>query len=337
MKVTLIGIDLAKTIFQVCGVNQAGKPVFNRTIRRAGLLSFVSRYPDAVVAMEACGGSNYWGRELQKRGYEVKLIPPQHVKPFVKGNKTDRHDALAICEAAGRPELRCVMPRSVEQTDRLLAHRLREQAVGGRTRLVNQMRGLLREYGVVVPQGKGALERALPALLEDGEHGLTVMARRYLGMQWAEWQALDARIAELEEDIKAQVKQDESARRLTGIKGVGPLIASAAAAMVGNGRNYKNGRHYAANLGLVPREHSSGGRQRLGGITKRGNRYLRRLLVQGAWSVLRYADRSEDRLSRWARQVMARIGKHKAAVAVANKLARIIWSMLYHGAEYRPA
>ena len=131
MKVTLIGIDLAKTIFQVCGVNQAGKPVFNRTIRRAGLLSFVSRYPDAVVAMEACGGSNYWGRELQKRGYEVKLIPPQHVKPFVKGNKTDRHDALAICEAAGRPELRCVMPRSVEQTDRLLAHRLREQAVGG--------------------------------------------------------------------------------------------------------------------------------------------------------------------------------------------------------------
>ena len=163
------------------------------------------------------------------------------------------------------------------------------------------------------------------------------MARRYLGMQWAEWQALDARIAELEEDIKAQVKQDESARRLTGIKGVGPLIASAAAAMVGNGRSYKNGRHYAANLGLVPREHSSGGRRQLGGITKRGNRYLRRLLVQGAWSVLRYADRSEDRLSRWARQVMARIGKHKAAVAVANKLARIIWSMLYHGAEYRPA
>ena len=162
-------------------------------------------------------------------------------------------------------------------------------------------------------------------------------------MQWAEWQALDARIAELEEDIKAQVKQDESARRLTGIKGVGPLIASAAAAMVGNGRTYKNGRHYAANLGLVPREHSSGGRQRLGGITKRGNRYLRRLLVQGAWSscamptaVKTGCRVGPDRLPACCRQV-ARIGKHKAAVAVANKLARIIWSMLYHGAEYRPA
>lgn len=224
MKVTLIGIDLAKSIFQVCGVNQATKPVFNRRVRRNQPIECLSQYPDATIAMEACSGSNYWGRELQQRGFTVMLIPPQHVKPFVKGNKNDRNDTFAICEAA---------------------------------------------------------------------------------------------------------------RRLTCIKGVGNKIASATTAFIGNGQGYRNGRHFVVNLGLVPKEHSSGGKQRLGHITKRGNAYIRHLLIQGAWSVVRYADRGNDRLSRWTRQIIERRGKHKAAIAVANKLGRIIWAMSYHQTEYR--
>lgn len=337
MKVTLIGIDLAKTIFQVCGVNQAGKTVFNRQLRRNKLMAYLAQYPDVTVAMEACRGSNYWGRELQSRGYEVKLLPPQHVKPFVKGNKNDRNDAFAICEAARRPEIHCVRPRTLAQTDMLLVHRIRERRVTERTTLINQLRGLLSEYGIVVAQGKETLRARLPELLEDADNGLTMRARAYMQLQLQEWRALDQAIAKLDSDIKQQARGSEAVQRLMGIKGVGQMIATAAVAMLGDGSAYKNGRHYSANLGLVPREHSSGGKQRLGRITKRGNKYLRRLLIQGAWSVVRYADSSEDRLSRWAKQLIERRGKHKAAIAVANKLARIIWSMLYHQSHYRLA
>lgn len=336
MKVTLIGIDLAKTIFQVCGVNQAGKRVFNRQIRRQQLLAFLAHHPRAVVAMEACSGSNYWGRELQSRGFEVKLIPPQHVKPFVKGNKNDRNDAFAICEAARCPELVYAQPRTLAQTDMILVHRIRERRVNEQTSLINQLRGFLNEYGVVVGRGKETLKAAIPLLLGDADNGLTEMARDYIYWQWVEWWELDRAIAKLDSDIRQQCRSNEAVQRLMDFKGVGEKIDTAALTMLGNESGYRNGRHYAASLGLVPRKHSSGGRQRLGGVTKRGNRYLRRLLIQGAWSVLRYAEKGEDRLSRWARQVKERRGKHKAAVAVANKLARIIWSLLYHGSEYQP-
>lgn len=337
MNVTLIGIDLAKTIFQVCGVNQAGQRVFNHQVRRTRLMACLLQYPEATIAMEACSGSNYWGRELQGRGYPVRLIPPQHVKPFVKGNKNDRNDAFAICEAARRPEMRCVQPRSLEQTDLLLAHRVRERRVRSRTMLINQLRGLLNEYGMVVGKGKETLKAALPALLEEDGNGLTPRARASLWQQWQEWQALDRAVAELDREIREQARTQEAVQRLLAIQGVGVMIATAAVAILGDGRAYRNGRQCAANLGLVPKEHSSGGKQRLGSITKRGNAYLRRLLIQGAWSVIRYAGRNEDRLSRWAQQLVERRGKHKAAVAVANKLARIIWSMLYHQSTYRPA
>jgi len=337
MNVTLIGIDLAKTIFQVCGVNQTGKQVFNRQVRRNKLMACLTQYPNVTFAMEACSGSNYWGRELQNKGYKIMLLPPQHVKPFVKGNKNDRNDAFAICEAARRPEIRCVQPRTLAQTDMLLVHRIRERRVKERTTLINQLRGLMNEYGIVVAQGKEKLRTALPSLLEEADNGLTVRARAYLHSQYQEWRLLDQAIAKLDGDIKQQARGSEAVQRLMSIKGVGQMIATTAVAMIGDGHAYQNGRHCSANLGLVPREHSSGGKQRLGGITKRGNKYLRRLLIQGAWSVLRYADRSEDRLSRWARQLVERRGKHKAAVAVANKLARIIWSMLYHQSDYRIA
>jgi len=335
MKVTLIGIDLAKSIFQVCGVNPAGKRVFNRQVRRAKLMELMIQYPDATIAMEACSGSNYWGRELQQRGFQVKLIPPQHVKPFVKGNKNDRNDAFAITEAARRPDLKCVEPRTLAQTDMIQVHRVLDRLVHQRTALINQIRGLLNEYGIVVSRGKERLLAALPDLLEDAENGLTSSSRALYQAMIDEWRQLNEAIDRVEKVLKDQAKADEAAQRLMKMKGVAERIATATIAQVGNGHGYQNGRHFAANLGLVPKEHSSGGKQRLGGITKRGNGYLRRMLVQGAWSVIRNVDKNDDRMSRWARQLMERRGKHKAVVAVANKMARIMWSMLYHRTEFR--
>ena len=337
MNVTLIGIDLAKSVFQVCAVNQNGKVVFNRQVRRNRLIALLMNHPDAVVAMEACSGSNYWGRELQQRGFEVRLIPPQHVKPFVKGNKNDRNDAFAISEAARRPHMRFVQPRSLAQTDLIQVHRIRDRKITQRTALINQLRGMLGEYGIVVARGKERLRSALPGLLEDADNGLTVSARQLFVEQQHEWAELDRAIKRLDRQMRVHSREDEAAQRLTAIKGVGEQIATAAVAFAGHGQAYRNGRHFAANLGLVPKEHSSGGKQQRGGITKRGNRYLRRLLIQGAWSVVRYAHNSQDRLSRWTLKLIERRGKHKAVVAVANKLARIIWSMLYHRTEYKPA
>ena len=335
MKVTLIGIDLAKSIFQVCGVNQAGKRKFNRQVRRKRLMAFLLQYPDATIAMEACSGSNYWGRTLQQHGFKVMLIPPQHVKPFVKGNKNDRNDAFAITEAARRPDLKCVEPRTLAQTDMIQVHRVLDQMVRQRTALINQIRGLLNEYGVVVAQGKERLLAAMPDLLEDAENGLTPSSRALYQEMLEQWRQANEAIERIERGLSNQARANEDAQRLMKMKGVAVKISTATVAHAGNGHGYKSGRHFSANLGLVPREHSSGGQQRLGGITKRGNQYLRRLLIQGAWSVLRNADKNDDRMSRWARQLVERRGKHKAVVAVANKMARIMWSMLYHQTEYR--
>jgi transposase len=335
MKVTLIGIDLAKSIFQVCGVNQAGKRVFNRQLRRAKLMEFLLQYPDATIAMEACSGSNYWGRTLQAQGIKVMLIPPQHVKPFVKGNKNDRNDAFAITEAARRPNLKCVEPRTLAQTDMIQVHRVLDRMVRQRTALINQLRGFLNEYGMVVAQGKAKLLAALPDLLEDAENGLTPSSRALFQQMLEQWRQTNEAIKQIEKGLKGQAKTDDDAQRLMKMRGVAVKISTATIAHAGNGCGYSSGRHFSANLGLVPREHSSGGQQRLGGITKRGNQYLRRLLIQGAWSVIRNVDKNDDRLSRWARQLVERRGKHKAVVAVANKMARIMWSMLYHQTEYR--
>ena len=335
MKTTLIGIDLAKSIFQVCGVNQAGKRVFNRQVRRAKLMELLIQHPDATIAMEACSGSNYWGRELQSRGFQVKLIPPQHVKPFVKGNKNDRNDAFAITEAARRPNLKCVEPRTLVQTDMIQVHRVLDRMVRQRSALINQVRGFLNEYGIVVSRGKERLLSAMPDLLEDAGNGLTPSSRALFQAMYDDWRQMNEAIDRVEKVLKGQAKADEAAQRLMKMKGVAERIATATIAQVGNGHGYHSGRHFAANLGLVPREHSSGGKQKLGGITKRGNRYLRRMLIQGAWSVVRNAEKSDDRMSRWAKQLIERRGKHKAVVAVANKMARIMWSMLYHQTEFR--
>lgn len=337
MKVTLIGLDLAKNIIQVCGVNRAGKAVFNRAVKRKELLKHLSQHPDASIAMEACSGSNHWGRTLEGLGHEVMLIPPQHVKPFVKGNKNDRNDAFAICEAARRPHLNFVKPRSLEQVDMLWVHRQRERLVGQRTQLINQLRGMLSEYGVVVAQGKERLREELPLLIEDAENGLTFNARCYAQQMFEEWVELDRKVKKFDRDIKKQCRESEAASRLNEVKGIGKTIATAVVAFAGDAKQYDSPRQFAANLGVVPKEHSSGGRQKLGGITKRGNRYLRKLLIQGAWSVIRHINSGQDRLTRWARTLIERVGKQKTAIALANKMARIIWALLTKGERYQPA
>lgn len=335
MKVCLIAIDLAKNILQVCGVNKAGKPVFNKSLKRNKLIPFLINYPDAVIAMEACSGSNYWGRELMKLSFEVRLIPPIHVKPFVKGNKNDRNDAFAITEAAVRPNMHFVKPRTVEQTEAAIIHKVRSRWIKQKTSLTNQLRGLLNEYGIVAKPGDKALREMLVDAIEDGDNELTPSVRAMIDMVRQEWNALEIQLNDIEKVMTSKAKSDEDCQRLMKIKGVSNVTSTAIKAFAGDGKHFKNGRHFAATLGLVPKEHSSGGKQQIGGITKRGNRYIRRLLIQGAWSVLRYVDKSDDRLSLWAKKVLERRGKHKTVVAIANKLARIIWSILASKTEYK--
>ncbi len=337
MDVTLIGIDLAKSVFQVCGVNQAGASVFNRQVRRSRLVQTVMQHPGATIAMEACSGSNYWGRVFQGHGFAVRLIPPQHVKPFVKGNKNDRNDAFAICEAARRPDLRTVTPRTLVQTDIMIIHRILQRRMACRTQLILQIRGLLNEYGIVLPTGKQRLRAALPLLLEDASNELTNAARHWLLALLHEWQRLDEDVVALERELAQQIRTQPAMQRLMTVRGVGERTASAVFAFLGDGSAYRNGRQFAASLGLVPREYSSGGKQRLGGITKRGNGYLRYLLIQGGWSVIQHARGRDDRLSRWASELVKRRGKHKAVVAVANKLARILWAISYRQDVYQAA
>lgn len=334
MNVTLIGIDLAKNVFQICGVNQAGKSVFNKQVRRQKVLETVLRYPNAIIAMEACSGSNYWGRLFQSHGFEAKLIPPQHVKPFVKGNKNDRNDAFAITEAAMRPDMIFVPPRSIEQTDLIQVHRVRERHVKARTALINQIRGFLNEFGIVFGQGKEKLQIALPELLAKEESALTPTAIDLLTQLLQEWRHIDDTIKTLEKTIIEQSKTSADAARLQEVKGIGKMTSTAVVAFAGNAKQYKNARHFAACLGLVPKEHSSGGKQKHIGVTKRGNVYVRKLLIQGAWSVIRNVEGSNDRLSMWAKQLIIRRGKQIAAVALANKLARIIWAVLTQDAVY---
>lgn len=337
MQVTLIGIDLAKNVFQVCGVNQAGRPLFNKQLSRAKLTAFLAQYPEADIAMEACSGSNYWGRTLNTPQRRILLIPPQYVKPFVKGNKNDRNDAFAITEAARRPELKYVTPKTPEQTDMQFVHSIKQRHVANRTAVINQIRGCMGEYGIIVAKGKETLRTALPNILEDADNELTAKARQYLAELLAEWQALDELIKHDDKEIKLHARAHEPIQRLTTLRGVAEQTASALFAYAGDGSGYKNGRQFAASLGLVPKEHSSGGKQNLGGITKRGNPYIRCLLTQCAWSVIRHRRGATDKLSVFASKLIERRGVHKAAIAVANKIARIAWAMLHHKTTYTPA
>lgn len=334
--VVRIGLDIAKSVFQVHGVDSVGKAVLRKSLSRAEVLSFFAQLPGCLVGIEACAGSHYWARELLKLGHDARLMAAQFVTPYRAGGKNDANDAQAICEAVGRPHMRFVPVKSEEAQAVLAVHRARALTVSERTALVNQIRGLLGEFGIVV--GKGiAQARRLLAEIGAGGRQLPVLARETIGELHDRLRALDERVLGYERKISALAKASEPAQRLMGIDGVGPLTATAIVASVGNAQSFLSGRQFAAWLGLTPRQNSSGGKTKLGSISKRGDVTLRTLLIHGARSVLRLTPDKTDRKSRWVETLKARSCDNVAAVALAAKHARIIWAMLVRGTEYQVA
>ena len=337
MTATMIGIDLAKNFFQVHGADKEGRKLWSKKLTRKQMAPFFERQEACTVAMEACGSAHHWGRKLMKMGHQVRLIAPQFVKPFVKSNKNDRNDAEAIVEAALRPSMRFVPVKTVEQQGMLSLHRVRSRRVDARTAIINEIRGLLAEYGVIVPQGALRLRKELPDVLADAANELGNRERSIIASLAEELRDSYAAVAEMDRLIEAEAERCEAHKRLMEIPGVGPLTATAMVASVGNASVFKNGRGLSAWLGLVPRQHSSGGKERLGSISKRGDGYLRKLLVHGARSVLKMAKTRDDARSVWAKSVAERRGTNRAIVAIANKNARIIWALLATGARYETA
>jgi len=336
-KITTIGLDLAKTVFHVVCCDARGKIVRKRMLKRTQVLSFFANLPRCRVAMEACAGAHYWGRQLEAMGFEVKLIAPRYVKAYVRGNKNDYNDALAIAEASERAEMRFVALKGTAQQDVQALHRLRQGCVQARTALCSQIRGLTGEYGLVVPKGIAPLRRRIPQWLEEADNGLSELFRRLLAMSYEQLRELDRRISEYDQEIVRQNRADEACVRLQTIPGFGPIVASVFRSQVGSGEAYRRGRDAAAALGLVPRQHSSGGKEVLLGISKRGDRYLRSLLIHGARAVVIQAARKTDRLSHWINRIRAERGHNKAVVALANKMARMGWAILAHKTVYQPA
>jgi transposase len=338
--ITTIGVDLAKNVIQVHGVDQRGRAVLNKQLPRRRFLECFANLPPCLIGMEACASAHHWARQLQKLGHQVKLMAPQFVKPYVKTNKNDAADAEAICEAVSRPNMRFVPIKSGDQQAVLALHRARAGFVKARTAQANQICGLLGEYGLIIPQGISHVTKRLPAILEDAENELPGVFRALLLRLGEHLKALDRQVDELETQIEAWHREDEASRRLAQIPGIGPLTASALVATLGNAKGFQNARQLAAWLGLVPRQHSSGGKHLLLGISKRGDSYLRTLLIHGARSVVRVAERKADSPT-WLTQIIGRRHKNVAAVALANKNARIVWALLAHDrdyqAEYAPA
>lgn len=337
MQISRIGLDLAKYVFQVHGVDAQDEIVLRKTLRRDGVAQFFAELEPCIVGMEACCGSHYWARILTDLGHEVRLISPQFVKPYVKSNKNDRNDAEAICEAVGRPSMRFVPPKSPEQLEIQAVHRIRQRVVASRTRLVNQVRGLLGEHGVVVARDITRIRRALGEIADSNESGFGDIFIDMLRDMRDELGELDIRLAGYNRRIKNLFRSNEMCQRIGRIEGVGPITATALVAAIGDKSCFKNGRQFAAWLGLVPKQHSSGGKARLFGISKRGDRYLRTLLIHGARAVLSRAAGKTDARSQWIGRMRERRHPNVVAVALANKNARIIWSLLSKDQEYRPA
>jgi transposase len=335
-KVTTIGLDLAKNVFHVVGLDAHGHEVGKKRLSRGQVLRYFANLAPCLVALEACASAHYFARELIKLGHEVKLIPPQYVKAYLRGQKNDYNDAHAIAEAARAPRMRFVTVKSAEQQELQALTRLREGTLRSRTALSNRLRGLLAEHGVSIGKGVNTLRRALPALLEDADNGLSERFRRWLAQGQHQLMELDQHIEELTQELKRAAAQDERVRRLQTVPGFGPIVASVFASIVGDGRQYRSGRDASAALGLVPRQHSTGGKPLLLGISKRGDRYLRSLIVHGARSVVTASKNKDDRLSRWINRLRETRGMNKATVALANKLTRIGWAVLTHDEIYQP-
>lgn len=335
MEITTIGMDLAKNVFQVHGVDGRGKVVLRKQLRRDQMAPFFANLSVCLVGMEACGSAHHWARKLQAMGHTVKLMAPQFVKPYVKSNKNDAADAEAICEAVGRPSMRFVPIKNVEQQAVLSLHRVRQGFVKARTAQANQIRGLLGEFGLVVPQGIGFIAQRVPELIEDAGNELPGAFRIMIARLLEHLQVLDRQVDEIEAQIKAWHRNSEASQRLEQVPGIGPLTATAMVATIGDAKNFDNGRQLAAWLGLVPRQHSSGGKKNLLGMSKRGDAYLRTMLIHGARSVIYRAMQKADPKN-WVFNVAARRNKNVAAVALANKTARTIWALLVHDRQFQP-
>ena len=334
MEITTIGLDLAKNVFQVHGVNERGKAVLRKQLKRDQVAPFFANLPPCLIGIEACASAHHWARKLQALGHTVRLMAPQFVKPYVKSNKNDAADAEAICEAVSRPSMRFVPIKNVEQQSVLSLHRVRQGFVKARTAQANQIRGLLGEYGLVVPQGIAYIAQRVPALIEDAENELPGSFRLLIQRLLEHLKALQQQVDEIETQIKAWHRNSEASQRLEKVPGIGPLTATVLVASVGDAKNFDNGRQFAAWLGVVPRQHSSGGKPTLLGMSKRGDAYLRTMLIHGARSVIYRATQRADADS-WLVKLTTRRNKNVAAVAMANKTARTVWALLAHGREFK--
>lgn len=335
--ITTLGIDLAKNVFQLHGVNKRGVAVLRKKVRRSSLLPFLANLPPCLIGLEASSGAHRWQCEMEALGHEVRQMNPAFVKPYRKAGKNDMLDAEAICEAVTRPTMRFVARKSQEQLDIQALHRVRERLVKSRTALSNQARGILAEHGIVLPKAVSRLRQALPALASDLDNELTPACRALMAEFWEELRDLDARILFKDKQLREIVRNSEACKRLMSVPGVGTATATAMVAAVGDAKQFKGSRQMAAWIGLVPRQHSSGGTTTLLGITKRGDTYLRTLLIHGARAILRHVQSQNTALSRWLAALEKRRGACRAIVALANKLARICWAVLVRGESYRCA
>lgn len=336
MKINRIGVDIGKNCFHLCAVARNGSVLWRKVLKRDRWIQIVcDEVPvDATIGMEACGGAHHWARTLQTKGYPVRLIAPQFVKPYVQSNKTDHADAEAIAEAMSRPRMRFVPVKTTQQQDIQSVHRVRDELVKHRTAKANQIRGLVAEFGLTAPVSLTQLRRAIPNWLEDAENGLSISFRQLLLSLYRDLQHFDERLDEMIKLIRGFAKEDESARRLLKLDGIGAINGTALAAALGDATAFRNGRDFAVSLGLTPRQHSTGGKERLLGISKRGDAYLRKQLVHGARAVIKNAAGKEDPLSRWINKMLERRHVNVVTVALAAKMARMAWAMVRYGCDY---
>ena len=334
-KVTIVGLDLAKSVFQVHGADKEGRPVVRKKLRRGQVLAFFAGLSPCLIGLEACASAHYWARELRALGHAVRLIPPQYVHPFVKTNKNDATDAEAICEALMRPTMRFAAVKSAEQQSVLMLHRARDLLVRQRTMLINALRGHCGEFGMVVAQGASKVTILIEMIEDRDDARLPTLAREALGSLVEQLRMAQTQILDLEKQLKAWHRTNEASRRLEAIPGVGVITATALVATIGDASQFHSGRQLAAWLGLVPRQYSSGGKARLGRISKRGDGYLRRLLVHGARADLRWSRHRKERRSVWQESLLARRPTNVVLVAMANKTARVVWAMLSRGEAFR--
>lgn len=332
--ITVLGIDLAKDVFQLHGINEDGKKVLGKKLSRRDLPQYIAQLPACKIVMEACGGANYWSRKFMSYGHEVSQISPQHVKPYVLGNKNDKNDARAIVIASLQDGMPTVPVKTIAQQEIQMLHGYRDSLVKERTSIGNRIRGYLQEMGLVLTIGLSQVRKQVPSILEDAENELTPTMREILSSSYKRLIELDIAIEKYTLKIEDFYKQNDTCLNLMQLAGIGPLSASIVYATIGNPSNFKNGRHFAAFLGLVPKEHSSGGKQCLMSISKRGDRYVRSILIHGGRSVVKASAKKDDQFSRWIQRLHKERGYNKAAVAIANKNARHMWAIMAYGKQY---